>query len=300
MANLNTKTDCKQDREEEYLRRMHEAACVHDATKGMRKKVRAQWHPEIMRPAYDPDELDPCSPRAPPEVQVAFEELVGKEPRFKLRLHPLFKRWCGWERVPVNGTSDKYVPFLLCQDEPLDDEGIPSDYRDRPDLWHLGGIIGEYRLPTRQDFVDVLKFDRWRYRTDEIEEHLDAHQVQQEKDAACTREAQLHDICSYTFEAIRDTENQRAGSGQRLSSYDTIEIRPDGARYAHYQAEGYKVVVRRGSRAEEKIIESGTRKVADEAARLDRIEADAARRLTLRRAREAISVLERRRGARSL
>ena len=102
---------------------------------------------------FDPDSI--ASPmRAPDHVQSAFEELIGKEPGFKLRLHPWFKRWACFEKTG-DGTYSCFSVFMTEAKE----GALPSDLDNSDKRYeNLRGLMGQHRLPTRRDF-EILRRD---------------------------------------------------------------------------------------------------------------------------------------------
>lgn len=262
----------------------------YDSSLGMRRSVRKALHPEIFRHAYTADLLGNEKP--PVHVQAACEELLGKEPDVLVRLHPLFKRWCVWERAHFREHGHAYTIVSLLHETPESEEALPSDFLGVPHLKHLHGLIGEYRLPTRVDFVEIAStVDRRRFTTDQIEENLNAYDLAEERAVECEREARIHDFTSYSWQAAQLDANQQSGACQKPWSLDTIRLK-EGDRYIIQERNGFRVRAKAGTRAgdelEAEIAEEKRRQQALQEVTVSRLEAAARQRERWQQAKRAL------------
>lgn len=222
------------------------------------RKLREEKWPEAFR-LLDPDAVA-SSPPIPQHVQVAFDDVFGRErtqgdpPRLKLALHYHFKRWCMFQRIddPKNGGGSKWEIVSMFQEAP--EEGLLP-----PDLDHsdkrfemMRGRIGRARMPTRRDFELIAQVDP-RRTVDEIEAALDAETEEAERDYERRLDDQVVDQIEYQFNAIKDGANQDAGSGFHMRSTPSrghVEQDPRLARKRTVVWNGKKVTFAIGSRFE--------------------------------------------------
>jgi hypothetical protein len=93
--------------------------------------------------------------------------------------------------------------------------------------------IGDYRLPTKRDFIILAETaDRLR-KTDA--ERIAARRYdweREQKDKACTNEARDHDFNSYYFNLMHYAENRHQGSGWHPISFNgTVGYKTDAAKW---------------------------------------------------------------------
>lgn len=164
-------------------------------------KKRYQWN-EIYG-YFDPDSI--TSPmRAPEQVQSAFEDLIGGEPDFKLRLHPWFKRWACFEKTG-DGTYSCFSVFMTESKE----GALPSDLDNSDKRYeNLRGLMGQYRLPTKRDF-EILRRDAdiQRLGVDAVVRQLEKPEEEQEREEERVLEDQEWDILDYNYLAINAAAN---------------------------------------------------------------------------------------------
>lgn len=199
----------------------------------------------------DPDTFGGL-PEPPEHVRAAFthvfgsREVVNNTRYLKLRMHPILKRWCMWELGRRADNSD-YVWHCIWICGSLEcphEDYIPSDYQSEPLLHHFAGLIGEYRLPTKDDFEMLDRFDRVKYGADAVENY----QIEMENAVTNAKEAEFeaftHDFVGYHAWMYMSEANQRAGSMQKM--YMTMEnlserFRCNPAFYVVEKKEGYKI-----------------------------------------------------------
>lgn len=199
----------------------------------------------------DPDTFGGL-PEPPEHVRVAFREVFGSRDVvnntrvLKLRMHPILKRWCLWELGRTRDNADHiwHCVWVCGSLECPHENYVPSDYSSEPLLHHFAGLVGEYRLPTRDDFEMLDRFDRVKYGADAVENY------QIEMENAITRaqesefEAFTHDFVHYHAHMLADEANQRAGSMQK--TWMTMEnlserFRCNPAFYVVEQKKGFKI-----------------------------------------------------------
>ncbi len=136
---------------------------------GLAKKFRRLRFKEWMNAGVTQDVID-NSPEAPDHVKSALKEVFGDRcAKLKLAIHPLFKRWALWERCQHEGRV-YFVPISVFF-EPTKPGYLPSDLKGRH-LDHLEGQIGDWRMPHKQDFVIIERFDVKKYGADAINKML--------------------------------------------------------------------------------------------------------------------------------
>ncbi len=199
----------------------------------------------------DPDTFGGL-PEPPEHVRVAFREVFGSRDVvnntrvLKLRMHPILKRWCLWELGRLRDNSDYiwHCVWICGSLECPHENYVPSDYQHEPLLHHFAGIIGEYRLPTRDDFEMLDRFDRVKYGADAVENY----QIEMENAVTRARESEFesftHDFVHYHAHMYIDEANQRAGSMQK--TWMTIEnlserFRCNPAFYVIEKRHGFKI-----------------------------------------------------------
>jgi len=229
------------------------AVPANDPALGLRRDVREKLHSEIMGVLLHEDHILNEPERAPDDVQAAFKDLIGKEPDFLLRLHPYYKRWTVFERTRREGHWGYCVVSIFWQEVEggLEDDYLADDYKGDRGKAHLRGLVGEFRVPSARDFKIIRdSADHRLLDPTAMEAKLNEPDLKEERDAACDAEAQKHDFLSYSWNAARDDANQRAGSGQRLDSFDTIENKSNPERWNIEQHVGFRVRTKVGGAAE--------------------------------------------------
>jgi len=152
---------------------------------------------------FDPDSI--ASPaRAPDHVQSAFEDLIGGEPDFKLRLHPWFKRWACFEKTG-EGTYSCFSVFMTEAKEgalPVDLDNSDKKYEN------LRGLMGQYRLPTKRDF-EILRRDAdvQALGVDGVVAQLEKPEDEEEREAERLIADEEWDILDYNYLAINAAAN---------------------------------------------------------------------------------------------
>lgn len=220
----------------------------HRASPGVRRSVRRTYY-DWMFIDRDPDELAKADP-PPIGVDVWLKEVFGDRAKnLKVTMHPHLKRWTLYERHkdPAMG-EDIWKTIWLCCDAP--EEGkVPSDYVGDRFLSSFSRFLGEFRLPTKADFEEIEAGDAKKYGVDQV------NQVFYERESAAEKEAErvlkdfTEDFLSYHFNMAVNEANQAAGSGQRMQSYDTVQLFSNPDRWYNTNRDGYSVRVRKGTRA---------------------------------------------------
>lgn len=198
---------------------------------------------------FDPDSI--ASPiRAPDHVQCAFEELIGGEPDFKLRLHPWFKRWACFEKTG-DGT---YSCFSVFMTEPKEG-ALPVDLDNSDKRYeNLRGLMGQFRLPTKRDF-EILRRDAdvQRLGVDAVVHQLEKPEDEQEREKERLIADEEWDILDYNYLAINAAAN--GGKLQIIApNRDNSDIRAKGEAEWHEETKTtedgrtYKVRFKKDSR----------------------------------------------------
>lgn len=196
--------------------------------------------------------------RAPDHVEAAFNDVFGGrvfegpfgdgKANIRLVFHQILERWCVVQRCRDNENSDYLWQvikvFSSADEEDLPEDYVPSDYRDLPALQHLCGMVGEYRMPHKGDFLALEKFDRWRYGVDQIDDMLIQREIEIERAMDSEWESFEHDFVSHHAHLYMDEANQRAGSMQKswLVQFDYSErLRCNPKFYYIEERKGYKI-----------------------------------------------------------
>ncbi len=141
---------------------------------GMAKMYRKLRFGEWMQVGVHQDVIS-GSPQAPREIQAQLKEVFGERAaKLVLAIHPLFKRWTLFEQFNYKGQK-MFAPVSVFMTEAK--EGVlPVDLQGRG-LDHLTGQIGEFRLPNKNDFAIIEKFDVKKYGADAINQMLHEQEV---------------------------------------------------------------------------------------------------------------------------
>ena len=167
-------------------------------------KKRYQWN-EIYG-MFDPDSIS-SSIKAPPHVQAAFDDLIGGEPEYKLRLHPWFRRWAAFEVVKGAGEG-AYACFSVFMTEGKEG-ALPTDLDNSDGKYeNMRGLMGHYRLPTKRDF-EILRRDAdvERLGVDAVVHQLEKPEDEEEREKERVLEDQEWDILDYNYLAINAAAN---------------------------------------------------------------------------------------------
>mgnify|MGYP001187088277 CR=1 FL=1 len=219
-------------------------------------KKRYQWN-EIYG-MFDPDSIS-ASQKAPDHVQSAFEELIGGEPDYKLRLHPWFKRWAAFERVRGAGEG-AYACFSVFMG--AGEEGyLPADLDNSDGRYeNMRGRMGDYRLPSAEDFKVLRKdADVERLGVDQVVARLEKPENEQEREKERVLQDREWDVLDYNYLKINAAANggklQMVAPNRDLSEiiakkedewYTETKTTEDG--------KTYKVRMRKNSRAYAEVV----------------------------------------------
>lgn len=192
--------------------------------------VRRSKHWEVFM-KVDPDQLRQ-SEKPPAHVQAALEDVMGRDRMkdLKLRVHPHLRRWCLFERIkdPQSGQTNAWAVVSTFQGEAR--EGwLPPDIQDRPNIRHLTGEIGEFRMPTKRDFEIIEQYDKKKYGYKEVDK-LHLNQEQKEKDDKNFEwDDYSRDFLDYNFWlACRDAQ---AHYSKGMYSVPTVAVKSSPAKY---------------------------------------------------------------------
>jgi len=218
---------------------------THQVHRGDRKALNR----EIYYGYYDPDCLRSAD-IAPPQVQAAFEDMVGTEPEFKIRRHPLLPDyWAAFQRAWHPDAGRSYQCFSIFMEPPVEEE-LPSNLKGTVAHAHLRGLIGEPRLPDRRDFeVFVRDADLKRLGPDGVEKQLCKPQDEELREAERVTVDQEHDIIDYNYLRIN-----AAANGGKLQMIAPNRDDPDerkrlrGDKVMFRTASGLGITAVRGSR----------------------------------------------------
>lgn len=190
----------------------------------------------------------------PPEVEAAMLDVFGRDRIFgpdgkrklMVRMHPQLNRWCFWERRLDPSKGENYWKVIFVHQEEPKDDTLPHDIlelheKKRMFIAHLYGHIGEYRLPNREDFIRIERTDKRKYGWENVEEHFHQQDEASKAEAIYENNQLIEEIVDYAWEAERDLANQQAGSGQRMASYATVEVKKDPEKWAIEQRNGFTV-----------------------------------------------------------
>lgn len=213
----------------------------------------------------------------PPEVEAGLMDVFGRDRvygpdgkrRLMVRMHPQLNRWCFWERRLDPSKGENYWKVIFVHQEEPEEDTLPHDIlelheKKRMFIAHLYGNIGKYRLPNKEDFIRIERTDKKKYGYVDVEEHF--HQQDEAAKAQAIYEADqlAEEIVDYVWEAERDRANQEAGSGQRMTSYATVEVKKDPEKYKIEQRNGFFIRSR-------KSLEERLGEIADAVMEADRI-----------------------------
>lgn len=171
-------------------------------------------------------------------------------------MHPHLKRWCLGERHrdPAMG-EEMYQVIWICAEAPETETtgeragewAIPSDYKGDRFLECFGQFVGEFKLPTRQDFEEIEQGDRKRYGVDAVSEMFEAREEAPQKEKERLLKDYTEDFLDYYFNLACDEANQRAGSGWHMRSVATVNLFSNPERWYYADRGSYKERMRVGS-----------------------------------------------------
>ena len=297
----------------------------------MQRIIRKARNPWLFRPdgALRADEMP--SEKPPVDIQAQFEEVFGRDAKsgtVQIILHPFFKRWTIVQKYRLkNRESGLYVGHfwrvVWMAMDPAKDRVLPRDYQGNDEMEHLAGVIGEYRLPNKLDFIWIVKNtgrekirEKAPARCDTVEkanawassminENLEREEHDAiEREVRCEREAMIHDWCSYYARLHINVVNRIFGAAQSTWSLNTVELKPTktdtvevmghsvevAPRYTSVKRGGYTVRAKLGTGAAYEIEQEKASNRAREDARLDNLIADYERQDLMRRARASVEV----------
>lgn len=216
---------------------------------GLKKRDRLAYNKE----AYcyiDPDYLS-MQQKPPVGLQKQLEEVFGQwraDPdgteRLKLRMHPHMKRWAMWERafIPKLG-KNLWKCIWICQEQPV--QGVlPSDYEGDILKAHFAGQAGEYRLPTRQDFLEIEQYNKAKYGVTAVTDQAGKWQAVEEAALEAKADEQIAAFLDENWFLAWDEANQAAGSGQYMRDTHCRNWTYKGniERYRRIQKNGYVLI----------------------------------------------------------
>ena len=245
------------------------------SSSGLSRRVRletATLQEKMLFCFVDPDTFGGLD-EPPDHVKAQFEDVFssrarcGDEVVLKLRMHPILKRWCLYEKVRNdNNTEHLWQVVWACSDDA--EEGvIPKDYQSDPRLHHFAGLIGEYRVPDKADFVEVEKFDQLKYGALNVF-GMEAERVAQElASSESDFESFTHDFVSYYGRQFIDDINQMYGSGQHMMAVmndlsEKVSRNPKFWKIEHRN--GYSIRTRRTRDEWKQLIKDEVREMIDE------------------------------------
>lgn len=237
-------------KEEAEERTRQEWTPEYDTSLGLHRQVRRNRAPELHNGiGWIPTEILNTD-KPPPQVAAWCEELIGKEPEYIVRLHPIFRRWCLFQRYHFTdrktgkalGRAYKLVSLF---EEQARDGHLPADYQGEPHLQHLRGRVGDFRLPHRRDFEIIRRVADMRNQSaDEVNEKLEEPITARERAIESERESRIHDFNSYYWNAARSDANE----GQKMQS--TL-LDPEGPapiqKWVEVQRDGFTIRAKVGS-----------------------------------------------------
>lgn len=201
-----------------------------DTEKKYRELVEQPLHSLDLCPADTP----------PPDTQAAFEDVFAdliKSHGATLRLHPTMRRWT----VYLKRKDGQYEPaIIICENWNYDDP-LPKDLENSLDpRLHIlvRGKVGEYRVPTRQDFEHL------RYKLADIQ-YLGGHRqaaanhrlADLERNRAKSRDRMnwIRGFVNYYAQDITREINRRDGSMQGLPFVPQTSIGAIEKEYPAYE-----------------------------------------------------------------
>lgn len=192
--------------------------------------------------------------KPPAHIQAMFEEIVGKSRIWRngkewmcVRFHPVLRRWCTYERRldPERGENIWQVIMVHMEAVPhakyLPPDILALPASDRQFVEHLVGWLGDYTLPDREDWEQMMLTCRGIFTPDEVEANLAAIELKKQRAHRSDQEAFDHDTVSYLGNAYIDAMNQEAGSGQRMRSVATIDVKSNPTVYRIERRKGFTV-----------------------------------------------------------
>lgn len=202
---------------------------------GLARKYRRMRYSEWMNVGVTEDVIK-NSPSAPDHVLSAMKEVFGdRAEKLVLAIHPLFKRWALWEKCNYKG--QRYYSPVSVFHTGARPGYMPVDLQGRG-LDHLTGVIGDHRMPHKEDFVIIEKFDVKKYGPDAINEMLD----KQEQDALESAQKDF-DNDTYAFFldnfwlAMRDEQDHYS----KPWSTRSVDVKENPKKWKITQKKGYKI-----------------------------------------------------------
>lgn len=220
---------------------------------GVRRSVRRTYH-DWMFLDRDPEEFRKDE-SLPIGVESALKDVFGERAKnLKVAMHPHLRRWCLYERHrdPALGKDDMWQTIWICCEAPEDGK-IPSDYVGDRFLESFGKFVGEFRLPHKQDFIEIEEGDKKKYGVDAVWRMFDKRYNKERDEAEKELRDSTEDFCDYYFNQAVNDANQAAGSGQRMQSYATVKLFSDPEKWYNAERNGYTVRVRAGTRMEKRL-----------------------------------------------
>ena len=195
----------------------------------------------------------------PPGVETWLKDVFGDRAKELLVfMHPHLKRWCLGERHrdPRMG-ENMYQVIWICSEAPEEETdgdrkgewAIPTDYKGDRFLECFGQFVGEFKIPTKQDFIEIEAGDKKKYGVDQVNEMFqareDAPQIEKDKQES----DRIEDFLDYYFNLAVDEANQRAGSGWHMRSVPTVGYKVDPKKWYYSTRDGYQTRTRKGTQA---------------------------------------------------
>lgn len=198
--------------------------------------------------------------KPPAHIQAMFEEIVGKSRIWRngkewmcVRFHPVLRRWCTYERRLDPKKGENIWQVIMVHMEavphksylPPDILALPSS--DRQFVEHLAGWLGDYTLPDREDWEQMMLTCRGIFTPEQVEANLAAIELKKKRAHESDAESFDHDTVSYLNNAYIDAMNQEAGSGQRMRSVATIDVKSNPTVYRIEKRRGFTIRTKKTS-----------------------------------------------------
>lgn len=162
-----------------------------------------------------------------------------------LGYHPWLRRWCMFEKYTKKGTELYWSLVTIFHDDmTVEEDYIPTDYRDDEKMHHYAGLIGEYKMPSRRDFAELVRFDTRRNGVKAVMKAYHDDKEARKREQDCIIEAFTHDFFTYHERLYMHEANQKAGCMQKTWCVQTDyvdQLRTDPRFYLIEKRPGYTV-----------------------------------------------------------
>lgn len=227
---------------------------------GWGAKKRAEDHLKWVLPFVPADDI---RGELPSDIRAVREDVLGDlirdedgVVRLRYGWHPLMKRWCEFTMVRRPDQGERGQLWQVCYIYMKDPQPkvLPTDLNSDIAHRHYRGLIGEYSLPTREDFENIRRYGA---RHQKLGTHMQRLERLSEPLRAQENESnrQLDDRgrahCDYYANEAIDLANRRAGSGWHMRTTWIDDKSPgateykEGIKFKKTIKNGYTIIEKR-------------------------------------------------------